>query len=98
MGEFRANDICIVGALAGALALGACGTVDGENKDAWYSKPFQFVSRSSGYTFSELQESKARIQPITANDLVAANGSCPPPAAVQQSAAAPAAANQPASA
>ncbi|MFZ1151168.1 MAG: hypothetical protein WAR76_15755, partial [Xanthobacteraceae bacterium] len=75
MVEFRANDICIVGALAGALAaalaLGGCANVDVENKDAWFSKPFQVVSRGGGYTFSELQESKARTQPITANDLVA---------------------------
>ncbi len=85
---FRANDICVVGALAGALALGACANVDAENKDAWFSKPFQFVSRSGGYTFSELQESKDRTRPITANDLVAANGSCPPPPAVQQAPAA----------
>jgi hypothetical protein len=95
--EFRANDICIVGALAGALvavlALGGCANVDYENKDAWFSKPFQFVSRGGGYTFSELQESKARAQAITTNDLVAANGSCPPPPAVQQAPAA-AAANQ----
>ena len=97
--EFRANDICVVGALAGALALGACANVD-ENKDAWFSKPFQFVSRAGGYSFSELQESRERTRPITANDLVAANGSCPPPPAVQQApAAAPAAAaNQPGSA
>ena len=94
---FRANDICVVGALAGALALGSCANVDMENKDAWFSKPFQFVSRGGGYTFSELQESKARSQPITANDLVATNGSCPPPPAVQQAAPAPAA-NQPGSA
>jgi len=95
--EFRANDICVVGALVGALALGACANVDAENKDAWFSKPFQFVSRGGGYTFSELQESKERTRPITANDLVAANGSCPPPPAVQQAPAA-AAANQPGSA
>jgi len=93
----RANDICIVGALAGALALGGCANVEYENKDAWFSRPFQFVSRAGGYTFSELQESKARAQPITGNDLVAANGSCPPPPAVQQPPAA-AAANQGASA
>jgi len=97
---FRANDICVVGLLAGALvgllALGGCANVDVENKDAWFSKPFQFVSRNSGYTFSELQESKARSQPVTANDLVAENGSCPPPAAVPQAptATAAAAANQ----
>lgn len=95
--EFRANDICIVGALAGALvaglALGGCANVEYENKDAWFAKPFQFVSGSGGYTFSELQESKARAHPITANDLVAENGSCPPPAAVQPAPAAAAAAN-----
>jgi hypothetical protein len=95
--EFRANDICVVGALAGALALGACANVDAENKDAWFAKPFQFVSRGGGYTFSELQESKERTRPITANDLVAANGSCPPPPAVPQAPAA-AATNQPGSA
>jgi hypothetical protein len=95
--EFRANDICIVGALAVALALGGCANVDVENKDAWFSKPFQVVSRGGGYTFSELQEAKERTRPITANDLVAANGSCPPPLAVQQAPAA-AAANQPGSA
>ena len=95
--EFRASDICVVGALAGALALGACANVDAENKDAWFAKPFQFVSRGGGYTFSELQESKERTRPITANDLVAANGSCPPPPAVPQApaAAAATATNQP---
>jgi hypothetical protein len=99
--EFLANDIRTVGVLAvalvGALALGGCANVDIENKDAWFSKPFQAVSRSGGYTFSELQEAKERTRPITANDLVAANGSCPPSPAVQQAPAA-AAANQPGSA
>jgi hypothetical protein len=95
--QFRANEIGVVGALVIAVALGGCANVDIENKDAWFSKPFQVVSRSGGYTFSELQESKARSQPITANDLVAANGSCPQPA-VQSAPAGAAAANQPGSA
>jgi hypothetical protein len=93
--QFRANEIGVVGALAIAVALGGCANVEYENKDAWFSKPFEFVSRKGGYTFSDLQESKDRSKPITANDLVAANGSCPPPA-VQQ-APAGAAANQPGS-
>lgn len=84
--QFRANEVGVAGALAIALALGGCANVDYENKDAWFSKPFEVVSRKGGYTFSELQESKERIRPITANDLVAANGSCPPPAAPQASA------------
>jgi hypothetical protein len=91
--QFRANEIGIAGALAIAVALGGCANVDYENKDAWFAKPFEFVSRKGGYTFSELQESKDRSRPITANDLVAANGSCPPPAA--QQAPAIAAPNQP---
>jgi hypothetical protein len=94
--QFRANEIGVVGALAVAIALGGCANVDYENKDAWFAKPFEFVSRKGGYTFSELQESKDRSRPITANDLVAANGSCPPPAV--QPAPAGAAANQPGSA
>jgi hypothetical protein len=94
--QFWANEIGVVGALAVAIALGGCANVDYENKDAWFAKPFEFVSRKGGYTFSELQESKDRSRPITANDLVAANGSCPPPAV--QPTPAGAAANQPGSA
>ena len=89
--RFRANEIGICAALAVAVALSGCADVDA-NKDAWFSKPFEFVSRKGGYTFSDLQESKDRRRPITANDLVAANGSCPPPTVPQ--APAPAAASQ----
>jgi hypothetical protein len=91
--QFRATEIGVAGALAIAVALAGCANVDYENKDAWFAKPFEVVSRKGGYTFSELQESRDRRRPITANDLVAANGSCPPPAA--QQAPATAAANQP---
>jgi hypothetical protein len=90
--RFRANEIGICAALAVAIALGGCANVDLDNKEAWFSKPFEFVSRKGGYTFSDLQDSKDRRRPITANDLVAANGACPPPAVPQ--APAPAAANQ----
>lgn len=97
----HANEISFIGALAIAVALGGCANVD-ENKDVWFSKPFQVVSKSGGYTFSELQESKDRSRPITPNDLVAANGACPPPAvpqaAVPPTAAAPQAAAPPAAA
>jgi hypothetical protein len=86
--QFRANEIGVAGALAIAVALGGCANVDYENKDAWFAKPFEFVSRKGGYTFSELQESRDRTRPIAANDLVAPNGSCPPPAAQQAPAAA----------
>ena len=87
--HFRANVIGIVGAIAIAIALSGCANVEVENKDAWFSKPFQFASSKGGFTFSELQESKVRVQPITANDLIAANGSCPAPTAQQAAASAP---------
>jgi hypothetical protein len=48
--QFRANDTGILGALAVAIALGGCGNVDWENKEAWFSKPFQAVSKRGGYT------------------------------------------------
>ena len=47
---------------------------------AWFAKPLDVSGRNAGYTFSELQETKQRQRPITANDLVNSNGSCPPPA------------------
>ncbi len=97
MVQFRPNATGIVVALATALALCGCANVEYENKDAWFAKPFEFVSRKGGYTFSELQETKERAQPITAKDLVDGNGSCPTPQAPQQApqqAPAAAAANQ----
>jgi len=93
MVQFRANATGIVVALATALALCGCANVDYDNKDAWFAKPFELVSRKGGYTFSELQESKERARPITASDLVDGKGSCPTPQAAQQ-APATAAANQ----
>ncbi len=95
--QFRANATRIIVALATALALCGCANVDYENKDAWFAKPFELVSRKGGYTFSELQATKERARPITANDLVDGNGSCPTPQASQQTpqqALAAAAANQ----
>jgi hypothetical protein len=78
--QFRANASSIAFSLAAALALCGCANVDVENKDAWFAKPFQIVSRNGGYTFSELQESRERARPTTANDLVDNNGACPLPA------------------
>jgi len=92
--QLRVNDSRIIGALALALALCACADVD-DNKDAWFAKPFQVVSRNAGYTFSELQESKDRAKQITAADLVDGNGACPTPLAQPASAAQPAPAAQP---
>jgi hypothetical protein len=71
----------MVAALGTAIALSGCANVDVDSQQAWFRKPFQVVSPSGGYTFSELQETKQQQRPITANDLVNSNGSCPPPAA-----------------
>jgi hypothetical protein len=75
-------------ALVVAVALGGCGS-DVDTGQAWFAKPFDMGARSAGYTFSELSEAKKAQRPITPNDLVNANGSCPAPAA--SVAAAPAA-------
>ena len=94
--QLRVNDGRIIGALVLGFALSACADVDA-NKDAWFAKSFQIVSRNGGYAFSELQETKDRAKPINANDLVDANGACPVPAAQPASAAQPTAAAAPGS-
>jgi hypothetical protein len=66
-----------------AVALGGCASSDVDVSQPWFTRPFEVVSRSGGYTFSELQESKQRQRPITANDLVNGNGTCPPPGVPQ---------------
>jgi hypothetical protein len=78
--QFPANTTRIIVPLVAALALCGCANVDLENKDAWFSKPFEFVSRKGGYTFSELQDTKQRTRPLGANDFVDASGACPAPA------------------
>ena len=83
-------------ALATALALSGCADVDWGSQQAWFAKPFDISGRKAGYTFSELQETKDRQRAITANDLVNANGSCPPPAARPALPAAPGQATAPA--
>jgi hypothetical protein len=67
-------------ALATALALAGCADVDWSTQQAWFARPIDLTGKKAGYTFSELQETKDQQRPITANDLVNSNGSCPPPA------------------
>lgn len=69
-------------ALAIGVALGGCANVDLSESGGWFRKPIDLYGRNSGYTYSELGESrKQRI--ITANDLVDGNGACPASAAPQ---------------
>jgi hypothetical protein len=78
--------LSILAALATAVALAGCGDTAGQT---WFAKPFDISGRSAGYSFSELAETKKDQRPITANDLVSANGACAVPAT--PAAAAPAA-------
>ena len=67
--------------LAIAAGLSGCGT-NYDMGSAWFSKPLDLFGRKGGYTYAQLDESK-KERPITANDLVDANGACPaaaPPA------------------
>jgi hypothetical protein len=76
--QFRSNRCGVLAALATAVALSGCADVDFDAPQAWFAKPLDISGRNAGYTFSELQDTKLRQHPITANDLVNGNGSCPP--------------------
>jgi len=62
--------------LAVAAALCGCGGMDIDTSAAWFAKPLNIYSSRSGYTYAQLDEAK-RDRPITANDLIDANGACP---------------------
>lgn len=87
--RLRSNHCRVLIPLGIAVALSGCGNIDVENQQAWFAKPLDLFGRKGGYTFSELQESKQRQHPITANDLVSANGVCSPRPAPQVPPAAP---------
>ncbi len=78
----RSNHCCVLAVLVTALGLAGCADVDFDTPQAWFRKKLDFTGQKGGYTFSELQESRLQQRPITANDLVNPNGSCPPPAAM----------------
>lgn len=88
--RLRLNRCGVLAALTAAVALSGCADVDWENRQAWFAKPLDVSGQKAGYTFSELQETKQRQRPITANDLVSSNGSCPAPSAPQAPPPAPA--------
>jgi hypothetical protein len=78
--QLRSNPCGVVAALAVMLALAGCADVEWSSPQAWFAKPFDVAGHKGGYTFSELQETKQQQHPITPNELVNSNGSCPPPA------------------
>jgi hypothetical protein len=69
--------------LAMAVALGGCAGTDFGTTGSWFAKPLDVFGRNVGYTYSQLDQSKQE-RPITANDLVDANGACPTPAVPAQ--------------
>jgi hypothetical protein len=82
--HLRSNRFSVLAALALTAAVCGCANTDlFDQNERWFSKSLDLTGKSGGYTFSELQES-SRNRPITAADLVDANGACPPlPAPVQ---------------
>lgn len=76
--QSRLNRSGALATLMLALALSGCVNADVfDSSEHWFSRPFDLTGRKGGYTFSELQE-LSRNRPITANDVVDANGACPP--------------------
>src|SRR5580704_17163749 len=71
-----------------ASALGGCGDT-GWDSGTLFRKPVDVVGRSSGYTYSDLQESR-QGRPVSDSDLVDASGSCLAAAAPQAAAGGPA--------
>jgi hypothetical protein len=72
----------MMAALPIAAALSGCGNLGLDSDQPWFRKPLYLTGQTSGYTFSDTQQAK-QDRPITANDLISANGSCPPPAMAQ---------------
>ena len=87
--NFKRNQLGITAAPLFAAAM-LCGCSGGnflgmDTDQAWFRKPLYLTGQTSGYTFSDTQQAKAN-RPITANDMISADGSCPPapaPAAAQ---------------
>jgi hypothetical protein len=70
-----------------AIALCGCANANFDTSGAWFQKPLNVFGANVGYSYSQLEEAKWD-RPITANDLVDANGACPRYAASVQSASA----------
>ena len=73
-------------AAALAVALAGCGNLGLDSDQPWFRKQFDLTGKAGGYTFSDTQQAR-QDRPVTANDLIAANGGCSPPPAAQVAAA-----------
>jgi hypothetical protein len=71
--QLRTNHGRVLLALVLAGALASCGDMD----SGWFSKPVNLFGKGNlGYSYSQLGENKQE-RPITADELVDANGACP---------------------
>ena len=82
-------------ALTMAVALCGCANNDFDTSGAWFSKSADLFGSKGGYTYSNLTDTAKQERPITANDLVDANGACPAAAAAAAPAQPPTAAANP---
>jgi hypothetical protein len=82
----RLNRSAALAALTLAAALGGCSNFD--TSATWFSKPIDVFGSRAGYSYSSLDDKKQE-RPITANDLIDANGACPLAAAPVQPQPAP---------
>jgi hypothetical protein len=82
LGSIRSGALAV---LAMTSVLGGCG---GASLDSvpLFRKPIDVIGRNSGYTYSDLQETR-QSRPVTDSDLIDANGSCPAAMAAPQAAA-----------
>jgi hypothetical protein len=68
----RSNSAAAFAVLTIALCLSGCA----DDTSTIFSKPFNAFGNNLNYTYSSLDEAK-QARPVTANDLVDANGACP---------------------
>jgi len=59
-----------------ALAMNGCSNPNLDTSGSWFPKPLDLFGTRAGYTYSNLGDNSAKGHPITANDLVDANGAC----------------------
>ena len=68
----RPNCAAALAALTIALSIGGCA----DDTTKWFAKPLNPFNSNRGYSYSSLGETR-QDRPITANDMVDANGACP---------------------
>ena len=81
----RSHCLSVLVVVAAVAGLAGCGA---DVTQPWFAKPFDASGRGSGYSFSELSETKKERRAFSTNDFVNANGSCPAPVAAAPAASA----------